>query len=106
MDITELKSRVVILRELLREKSIHFDGAILFGSRAKGNHRPDSDIDLAIVSRDFGKSRFHESSLLNVLAYQCIPYCDAVPVALEDYLDPCPDSPILFEIKKNGTFLL
>ncbi len=30
-------------------KKFQVENAILFGSFAKGNHRPDSDIDLAIV---------------------------------------------------------
>lgn len=106
MDIVEIKSRVLTLRELLRQEGIPLDGAVLFGSRAKGTHRPDSDIDLAIISRAFGRNRFDESVLLNRLVFQCIPFCDAVPVGTYDYLDPHPVSPILAEIKATGTPLI
>lgn len=106
MDIVEIKSRVIILRTMLIEHGIHFDGAILFGSRAKGTHGPDSDIDLAIVSSSYGKDRFAESSLLNRLANRVIPMCDAHPVGLHEYLNPKSISPILYEIKKYGTPLL
>jgi uncharacterized protein len=32
--------------------SVHPDGVILFGSRARGDHRADSDVDLAIIAAD------------------------------------------------------
>jgi len=34
-------------------KALRPDRVILFGSRARGDHRPDSDFDLLVVSRDF-----------------------------------------------------
>jgi uncharacterized protein len=105
MDIAEIKQRVLILRTLMQQEKLHFDGAVLFGSRAKGCHTAESDIDLAIISRDFGTDRFEESSKLNFLAFQCIPFCDAVPIGVQEYLDPFPASPILYEIKKHGLCL-
>jgi predicted nucleotidyltransferase len=90
----------------LGDEGVHFDGAVLFGSRAKGTHREDSDIDLAIVSRSCGFDRFAESSKLNLLANRCFPFCDAVPVGLHDSLDTESISPILHEIKKHGILLL
>ncbi len=106
MDIPEIKAQLIILRQRLREENVHLDGAILFGSRAKGTHTPESDIDLAIISRDFGKDRHSESILLQRLCYGLIPHVDLVPVGVEDYLDPFPISPILHEIKTTGTLLL
>ena len=37
---------------------ISVEEAILFGSYASGNPRPDSDIDLIIISPDFNKKKF------------------------------------------------
>ena len=105
MDITEIKAQLILLRVRLREENVHLDGAILFGSRAKGTNTLESDIDLAIISRDFGKDRHNESILLQRLCYDLIPYADLVPVGVEDYLDPHPLSPILNEIKTTGTLL-
>jgi predicted nucleotidyltransferase len=105
MDIADIKSRVIQLKALMEAEGIHFDGAILFGSHAKGTAGHDSDVDLAILSRDFGKDRFEESALLNRLAYKCIPFCDALPVGLEEYCAPATVSPILNEVKKHGLLL-
>lgn len=106
MDIIELKHRLLTLRELLKDENIPMDGVILFGSRAKNTHRDDSDVDLAVISRAFGRNRFEESVLLNRLAFRCIPFCDAVPVGVSEYLDPNPVSPILHEIKSTGIPIL
>lgn len=103
MDFGEIKRRVLTLRGLMIDSGLRFDGAILFGSHAAGTARPDSDIDLAVISRDFGKDRYAEGALLNQMAFQCIPECDAIPIGVHEYLDPEPISPILHEIKKKGT---
>lgn len=39
-------------------KKIKIDKMILFGSRAKGRYRKDSDVDLIVVSPNFRKKRF------------------------------------------------
>jgi hypothetical protein len=102
MDIAEIKSKVILLRALLMEHQIHFDGAILFGSYARGNQHAQSDVDIAILSRDFGHDRFKESSLLNKLAFSCIPYCDAIPLGLHEYFEIESLSPIGREIQRTG----
>ena len=43
----ERKAAQAFLRRLGREYDV--DRLILFGSRARGDHRPDSDLDLAVV---------------------------------------------------------
>jgi hypothetical protein len=44
----------------LRESGIDVSEAYLFGSVAKGSADKDSDIDLAVVSRDFQGIRYHD----------------------------------------------
>ena len=49
-----------VLSEMVKEvvRAIDPEGIILFGSRARGDHREDSDIDLMIVEREpFGPER-------------------------------------------------
>lgn len=46
--------------EILKAANISVDKLILFGSHAKGTANPSSDIDLCIVSPQFGKNRFEE----------------------------------------------
>jgi predicted nucleotidyltransferase len=36
---------------------------IIFGSHAKGKANPDSDIDIAVISSQFGKNNFKEMML-------------------------------------------
>ena len=49
----------------VREAGIHANQAILFGSFARGEARPDSDIDLAVIAPEFDGSRKRE--LTNLL---------------------------------------
>src|SRR5439155_12765310 len=44
-------------------------GLYLFGSRARGDHRPDSDADVAVVLEDGDWVSWKERWLLNRLAY-------------------------------------
>jgi len=58
------------LKDLKRQlaRRIRVDRMILFGSRARGDWLLTSDVDLMIVSRDFGGYRFAERSA-EVLAH-------------------------------------
>ena len=65
---------------------------VIFGSRAKGNYRPGSDIDLAVFAADFT-----HDDLLDLLVkiddlellYQvdCIDYATITNDALRDHID-------------------
>lgn len=106
MDIREIKERIIKLRALLKKNKIRADLFILFGSCAAGKARPDSDIDIAVISRDFGHDRFKEGSRLNYLASSIDHRIEAVPVGLDDYLSGKNISPILNEIITRGIPLL
>jgi hypothetical protein len=82
------------------------DGVILFGSRATGRARPDSDYDIAVLSRDFGKNRFDEGVLLNIHAHRIHPDFESIPVSLHQWFEPFPASPIIQQIKEHGIFLI
>jgi len=41
------------IKESLEKKGIRVEKIILFGSRARGDHKKESDYDFIIVSRDF-----------------------------------------------------
>ena len=106
MDIRSIKIMAVALRKLLKKKGIDADLILLFGSRAKNLEHKDSDIDLAVVSRHYGKDRFTESALLNRLAQTIDCRIEAVPIGLKDYMKKETISPILHEIIKDGTPLI
>lgn len=106
MDIRDIKIKAIELRKALRSNKIHGDIFILYGSYATGVNRPDSDIDIAVISRDFGKNRFKEGSLLNYLTYKIDPLIEAVPFGLNEYMKKESISPLLHEIEKKGIILL
>jgi len=49
------------------KKNWHVDGVFLFGSFAKGAQHADSDIDIAIISRDFKEDRFDDMLQMRML---------------------------------------
>ena len=49
----QLKNLLSTYIERLR-KSIHLERVILYGSYAQGHPHPESDLDLAVISPDFG----------------------------------------------------
>jgi len=95
--------RDIILRfvETLNKKGIHVEKAVLFGSYASGNFRPSSDLDLAIVSPDFGKDKFEEGKMLLQMAWRVDPRIEPIPISSKSYEN---DTwiPLIYEIKENG----
>lgn len=48
----------------VKKEGIFVDRVILYGSYARGRIRADSDIDVAVISRNFGKDRTEEGMKL------------------------------------------
>lgn len=66
---TEIEQIVSKLIKALTARGIRIDKIILYGSQLPGRKpRIDSDIDLAVVSPDFGKDRFEEGKTLLQIA--------------------------------------
>lgn len=53
-----------ILLELLKKKRISVDKIVVFGSYVKDKIRPDSDMDIIIVSKDFRNKDIFERVVL------------------------------------------
>jgi predicted nucleotidyltransferase len=106
MDKNDVRSGILKLRSLLANQGIRLDAALLFGSRATETANPESDWDIALVSRDFGRDRFAEGSLVARLAFPLLPNCECVPLGLREYMDTESLSPILAEIKATGIPLI
>ncbi|GFN22710.1 nucleotidyltransferase domain-containing protein [Thermanaeromonas sp. C210] len=51
----DIRAIVEQFAEALKTQGIQIDKIILFGSRARGDAREDSDIDLLVVSPDFAR---------------------------------------------------
>ena len=56
----EIRRALTLFRRRLREEGIVAERVILYGSYARVEFREFSDIDVAVVSRRFGRNRFEE----------------------------------------------
>jgi predicted nucleotidyltransferase len=101
----EIIKTVKKLQIVLEEEGIRVKKIILYGSHAIGRPHKDSDIDLAVVSPDFGKDRFEEGVRLFQIASKIDPRIEPVPVSLESY-EKDTWIPLIYEIRKNGIELV
>ena len=69
----------------LKSRNIRVEKAILFGSYAKGNEGKDSDIDIAIISPDFGHDYLEEAVMLKEISEDIDLDISPRPYSLEDY---------------------
>lgn len=67
-------------------------GIYLFGSRARGEHRPESDADVVVVLADDGWAFWNEKMALTDLAYdagfETGAYVQVWPVREDEWLEP------------------
>lgn len=80
---------------------IEIDKIVLYGSYAKRKPRLDSDIDVAVISKYFGKDRVEEGMMLFRLAGDVDPRIEPVAISLESY-NKDTWIPLIYEIRKNG----
>lgn len=85
---------------LLTTSGIQVDKVILFGSYAKGSAEKWSDLDLCIVSPQFGKDRFDEGVTLARLAYRIGDFFEPHPFHPKDLMDRY--DPLAKEIRTHG----
>ncbi len=85
---------------LLKKRNIRISKVILFGSFARGSSREHSDIDLAVVSPDFGKDEISEMMELSKIAWRISDRIEAIPLSEE--MLKMKYHPLIGEIKKYG----
>ena len=87
--------------EKLKREGISIDHVILYGSYASGRMRPDSDIDVAVISRNFGKDRVEEGMNLFRIAGKIDSRIAPVPISTKVYEN---DTwiPLIYEIREKG----
>lgn len=88
---------------ILKQKGIKVSKVILFGSYAKGMATADSDIDIAIISPQFGNDNLKEMMLLRKLAFRVDSHIEPIPFSPEDLKDHY--STLTQEILKYGITL-
>ena len=97
---------MIILRKYIDElerNNIHLAAAILFGSYAKGNYEEFSDIDIALVSDDFGGVRFFDRAKLGKPTLAVDYRIDPLPYRTEDFTE---DNLFVKEILKTGVRIM
>ena len=99
----EVEKIVLAYKELLKEEEIKFDKIYLFGSYAKNNQRDWSDIDIAVVSKKFGKDIFNEQIILDEIADKINYAIEPHPFHPRDLKDKW--SSLAFEVKEYGKVL-
>ena len=77
---------------------------VLYGSRTSGKFHQDSDIDVAMVSPDFGNDRFEEGVRLFHIAGDVDPRIESIPISLDSY-EKDTWIPLIYEIRENGVEL-
>jgi len=96
--IEKVKEFVFLLEN--REK-IKIDKVILYGSCLRGGIRADSDIDVAIISSQFGKDRIEDGAKLFEIAGEVDPKIEAILMSTKAWRE---DTwiPLIFEVKSKG----
>ncbi|MDY6903400.1 MAG: nucleotidyltransferase domain-containing protein [Thermodesulfobacteriota bacterium] len=97
-DIVTTKARLFI--EILKKNGIDVSQAYLFGSASKGLTDKDSDIDLAIVSKDFNGQPYYDIKKISKYRRSVDLRLEIHPFSFSDIQT----SPSLFfnTIKKEG----
>jgi predicted nucleotidyltransferase len=97
----EIIKKVEQFAKRLKKHKIKIAKVILYGSRVSGRAHKDSDIDVAIVSPDFGKNRYREGVRLFTIAGEIDPRIEPVPISVESYKN---DTwiPLIYEIRTKG----
>lgn len=97
----EIRKIIQEFANRVSEWGIRIDRVILYGSYARGCAHKFSDIDVAIISPDFGKDRLEERSRLFRLAVKIDARLEPISFSTRAFEE---DTwvPIIYEIKKTG----
>lgn len=90
-------------RQLLEREGIPVEKMILFGSYAKGQAKPWSDLDVAVISEHFGKDSHRELVRLLHLSGEIEPMIEPHPLHPKMLSDKW--NPLAREILKYGKLI-
>ena len=92
-------AKVRTFLERLSEAKIDVEVAFLYGSHATARGRPDSDIDVAIVSPDLSGDRLLDWMRLNRISSQIDVRMEVIGFRPEQFRD---ENPLVWEVKSRG----
>lgn len=97
------KNLIIRYKNLLKKEGIPVEKIILFGSYAKGNPKPWSDLDICVVSKKFGKNGYDEMVYLQKLTTNIDPMIEPHPYHPKDLKNRF--DPLAWEIRKHGKII-
>lgn len=95
-----MRDAIAEYSRILREDGVHVTSLLLFGSYARGTPHAGSDIDIAVVSPDFGTDFHDERVRLMKLARRASRLIEPHPLRPEDLNDRW--STLAGEIREHG----
>ena len=96
----EIRNIVKRFVDALTARGLRIEKAVLYCSYTSGKVHANSDIDVAIISPDFGQNRFEEGKLLMQTAWRVDPRIEAVPISSESY-EKDTWIPLIYEIRQR-----
>ena len=83
----------------LRTGGVRLDGAFLFGSYSRGTADKWSDIDIALISKEFTGNRIKDRDKIRKYTLSVSSMIEVIPFAAEDFNE---ENPFAKEIMKTG----
>lgn len=83
----------------LRTGGVRLDGTFLFGSYSKGTADKCSDIDIALISKEFTGNRIKDRDKIRIYTLSVSSMIEVIPFAEEDFNE---ENPFAKEIMKTG----
>lgn len=88
MDKKTVLAIISDFRKAIESAGVKPEKILLYGSFATGNYRPDSDIDLVVISGDFeGKSYWERIDLLSCAIYEVFQPIEAIAMTPKEWED-------------------
>jgi uncharacterized protein len=97
----EVRDSIRNLIAALGARGLHVVRVVIYGSYVSQKAHADSDLDVAIISPDFGKGRFEEGKMLLQVAWRIDPRLHPIPVSLSAYENEL-WMPLIHEIRTHG----
>lgn len=98
-DFNRIRELIHIYIQELEKNGLKIEKAILYGSYARGNQNEFSDIDFALISKDFTGERFDDRRKIIPLRRQIDERLEPMPFLPEDFHE---GSPLAAEIMDHG----
>lgn len=96
----DVQEKVLQFGRSLKRSGIPINKLVIFGSYAKNKATKESDIDVCVVSPNFGKDQIDEMQYLFKARRNIDGRIEPYPVSIDEYREL--ESPLIWEIKKYG----